>query len=94
MKKLIISEPVLQRPRLLPGDAVLCNATVDPYGAGHPGVWRVKTWGQPPYDDVIFYNIRAASEDIAAKTAIRWFVETQKQRREDRLRNGRHATGT
>jgi hypothetical protein len=84
VSRIILTAPVLQRMRLLPGDAVLCNAIVDPYGK--PGVWRVKVWGQPPYDETLFYNIKAAIEDDAAKAGIRWFVETQKQRREDRLR--------
>jgi len=84
VKRVKISEPVIQRPRLLPGDAVLCNAIVDAHR--QPGVWRVTVWGQPPYDETIVYNIRAAREDDAAKAGIRWFVETQKQRREDRLR--------
>ena len=84
MGKILISEPVLQRPRLLPGDAVLANAYVDP--TGKPGVWRVTVWGQPPYDETIVYTIVAPREDDAAITGIRWFVETQKQRRENRLR--------
>ena len=84
MKRIKIAEPVLQRPSLLPGDAVLANAVVDAYGV--PGVWRVTVWGQPPYDETIKYNIKAPTEDAAAICGIRWFVETQKQRREDRLR--------
>ena len=79
-----LSEPVIQKPRILPGDAVLCNAYVDPYGK--PGVWVVTVFGQPPYDETIKYTIVAATEDAAAHICIGWFVETQKQRREARLR--------
>jgi hypothetical protein len=84
VKRIKISEPVIQRLRLLPGDAVLCRAIVDPHKV--PGVWRVTVFGCPPYDETIVYNIKAPTEDDAAACGIRWFVETQKQRREDRLR--------
>ena len=57
MKRIKIAEPVLQRPRLLPGDAVLANAVVDAYGV--PGVWRVTVWGQPPYDETDFTGMFA-----------------------------------
>ena len=84
MAHIKVSEPVIARPRILPGDMVRATASVDCFR--DPTLFRVKVWGQPPDDDTIFYTIRANSQREAAHRAIGMFVETMKQRREDRLK--------
>jgi hypothetical protein len=56
---------------------VLANATVDVIKSATPqgqGLFRVKVWGQPPFDETRFYDIQATNENVAAQQGIRRFV--------------------
>jgi hypothetical protein len=56
---------------------VLASATVDTINSATPqkiGLFRVKVWGQPPYDETRFYEIQATNENSAAQQGINRFV--------------------
>ena len=56
---------------------VLASATVDVINSATPqqvGLFRVKVWGQPPYDETRFYEIQATNENSAAQQGINRFV--------------------
>lgn len=56
---------------------VLASATVDVMKAATPqyqGLFKVKVWGQPPYDETRFYEIQAMNENTAAQQGISRFV--------------------
>ena len=56
---------------------VLASATVDVINSANPqriGLFRVKVWGQPPYDETRFYEIQATNENTAAQQGINRFV--------------------
>jgi len=56
---------------------VLASATVDVLKSATPqrqGLFKVKVWGQPPYDETRFYEIQATNENLAAQQGINRFV--------------------
>jgi len=56
---------------------VLASATVDVMKAAtpqHQGLFKVKVWGQSPYDETRFYEIQAMNENVAAQQGISRFV--------------------
>jgi len=56
---------------------VLASATVDIQRPATPkkqGLYRVKVWGQEPYDYTRYYEIEAKNDTIAAQQGINRFV--------------------
>lgn len=57
---------------------ILANATVDVIRPSTPkriGLFSVKVWGKPPYDQTRIYEIQARNETAAAQQGIARFVK-------------------
>jgi len=62
-------------PVVIPAVPVLANATVVQLKAGAEPAWHVHVWGEPPHDQSRDYMIHAKTEDDAAFTGIKKFVD-------------------